>query len=124
MQQIIFHQFMSQSLIIAIPSRIKELRNEKTLTQQYMANELGLAQNTYAQYESGKRRIPLELIPKIASILNISEERILIGEQEETPSKRGRVSELEKRIMELKKLPKRDQKLAVDMLDRIIKTAT
>jgi len=123
MRQLIFTQFMQEALTASIPNRIKGLRQERQLTQQAIADELGLAQNTYAQYESGKRRIPIELIPEIAKILSATEEQILVGNSE-NKSKRGRVSELEKKIQELQKLPKKDQKLAIDMLDRIIKTAS
>ena len=44
--------------------RIKELRKEAKLTQAQMAEYLGISQQGYALYESGKRKIDFETLLK------------------------------------------------------------
>ena len=46
--------------------RLKDLREDSDLTQETLANYLHIKQNTYSQYESGKRQIPLELLIALA----------------------------------------------------------
>ena len=52
--------------------RLKELREENKYTQQYVAEKLNIRQNTYSQYENGKRQMPLELLWKLADYYNTS----------------------------------------------------
>ena len=40
--------------------RIREIREDNSLTQQKVADLLNIGQRTYADYESGKTRIPID----------------------------------------------------------------
>ena len=104
-----------------LPQRLAELRKAEGLTQVRIAEKLGITQGSYAHYENGLRRVPLSMIPKIAGALNMSEEDLL-GYQPKK-GKRGPLSKLEKRFEKVRTLPKKEQDLAVDMLDRIINAA-
>ena len=42
--------------------RLKALREDNDLTQQQIADYLGIAQTTYSQYELGKRSLPIEFL--------------------------------------------------------------
>ena len=53
-------------------TRIKALRVEKKLTQQQVADALGLNSVTYLRYEKGQRQMPLELLPMIADLFDVS----------------------------------------------------
>jgi len=70
--------------------RIAQLRKEQNLTQQQLADELGVAQQVVASYEIGRRRVPVSTLPALARVLGVSIEA-LIGE-EEKPAKRGPAS--------------------------------
>ena len=52
--------------------RIRELREDHSLTQQKVANLLHIGQRTYADYESGKTRIPIDNIMILARFYNTS----------------------------------------------------
>jgi len=52
--------------------RIKNTRIEKGLTQQQVAEELGLNSVTYLRYEKGQRQMPLELLPKLADLFDVT----------------------------------------------------
>ena len=57
--------------------RIRELREDNDLTQKTIAQLLNCKQNTYAQYESEKRQIPLSAIIKLCLFYNVSADYIL-----------------------------------------------
>ena len=52
--------------------RIRELREDHSLTQQKVADLLHVGQRTYADYESGKTRIPIDNIMILAKYYNTS----------------------------------------------------
>ncbi len=52
--------------------RIREIREERFLTQQKVADLLHVGQRTYADYESGKIRIPIDNIMILARFYNVS----------------------------------------------------
>ena len=52
--------------------RLRDLREDHDLTQENVAKYLHCAQNTYHQYETGKRQIPLTLLKKLALYYNTS----------------------------------------------------
>ena len=57
--------------------RLRDLREDNDLTQATIAKYLHCAQNTYHQYESGKRQIPLNLLQKLALYYHTSVDYIL-----------------------------------------------
>ena len=57
--------------------KIKELREEKDLTQQQIADILNCKQNTYQQYESGKRQLPIQALIKLCNYYGVSADYIL-----------------------------------------------
>ena len=52
--------------------RIREIREDNQLTQQKVADLLNIGQRTYADYESGKTRIPVDNLMKLAKFYNVS----------------------------------------------------
>ena len=58
--------------------RIKALREDNDITQTNIAKHLNIAQNTYSQYENGKREIPISvLIPVSYTHLTLPTKRIV-----------------------------------------------
>lgn len=52
--------------------RLKDLREDNDLTQTQIAKLLNVKQNTYSQYENGKRDIPINLLWKLADFYETS----------------------------------------------------
>lgn len=52
--------------------RIREIREDHDLTQQKVADLLFIGQRTYADYESGKTRIPVDSLIVLARYYNVS----------------------------------------------------
>lgn len=57
--------------------RIKGLREDNDKTQIELAQYLNIAQNTYSQYENGKRELPLDCLIKLCKYYSVSADYIL-----------------------------------------------
>ncbi len=65
--------------------RIKDLREDNDLFQKDIAQLLGISQQYYSEYESGKRTIPVPYIIKLAKHYNVSVDYILgLSDNKET----------------------------------------
>ena len=65
--------------------RIRELREDKSLTQQRIADLLHIGQRTYADYESGKTRIPVDSLLILARFYNVSMDYIAGASNQKKP---------------------------------------
>lgn len=52
--------------------RLKELRLKKGLTQQQIADEIGVNRGSYSNWEKGKREPSFENLIKLADLLEVS----------------------------------------------------
>ena len=57
--------------------RIRDLREDHDLTQQQVADYLNIRQNTYSQYETGSRQIPIEVLTALAALYKTSTDYLL-----------------------------------------------
>ena len=57
--------------------RIKNMREDYDLTQKQVAEYLNIKQNTYSQYETGNRQIPIEVLVALAELYNTSADYLL-----------------------------------------------
>lgn len=67
--------------------RIRDLREDKDLTQQQIADMLFINRRTYAAYENGVNSMTPETLIKIAKIHNVSVDYILNLTDNPTPYK-------------------------------------
>lgn len=71
---------------LMFPERLKSLRNQKGVTQDEVANALGVSRATVAGYESGKKREPdYETLRKIADYFSVSTDYLLGRTDDPTP---------------------------------------
>jgi|HubBroStandDraft_1064217.scaffolds.fasta_scaffold16221_2 transcriptional regulator with XRE-family HTH domain len=99
--------------------RIAGLRKEQGFTQTQLAEVLGLTQQMVASYEVGRRRVPVSLVPKMATALAVSVEA-LIGQDRAPPAKRGPAPKLLQQIERIQRLPRAQQRLVLQMLDGVL----
>ena len=57
--------------------KIKELREEKHVSQTKLAMDLGLNQNSVSRYENGDRQADYETLIKLADYFNVSLDYLL-----------------------------------------------
>ncbi len=63
---------------LKVKTRIKELREQKGITQLKMALDLNMNQNSISRYESGIRQADYESLIAIANYFNVSIDYILL----------------------------------------------
>ncbi len=59
-------------MLIRYYERIREIREDHSITQQKIADLLHIGQRTYADYESGKTRIPVDSLLILAKYYDVS----------------------------------------------------
>jgi len=57
--------------------RIRDLREDRDMTQQQVADYLNIRQNTYSQYETGNRQIPIDVLIALANLYETSTDYLL-----------------------------------------------
>ena len=77
--------------------RLRDLREDHDLTQKALADYLHIRQNTYSQYETGQRQIPVETLVRLALYYDTSVDYLLGLTAEQRPYPR------EKKIANLNK---------------------
>ncbi len=65
--------------------RVRDLREDKDITQKQMADYLQIHQTTYSDYELGNLNIPVEVLIKLAELHNTSIDYIVGLTDEEKP---------------------------------------
>lgn len=57
--------------------RIKDIREDADVTQRQIAEYLHIKQNTYSQYENGKRQLPVDVLIALAKFYGTSTDYLL-----------------------------------------------
>ncbi len=102
-------------------ARIAQARKERGLTQQQLADALGISQQTLAHYEVGRVGVGAPMLPRLSELLDLSFDEILLGQPTmRLPGKRGPASRLEQQLDAVTRLPKAEQKFVSRMLDNVL----
>ena len=71
--------------VMIMKLRIKDLREDKDLTQKQVADFLICDQSLYSKYERGERPLPLDLAAKLADFYGVSVDYLLSRTNNATP---------------------------------------
>ncbi|EHO52043.1 DNA-binding helix-turn-helix protein [Lachnospiraceae bacterium oral taxon 082 str. F0431] len=72
--------------MMGINERIKNFRNRLHLSQEYVANFLGINRATYTQMENGKRKITAEDISRLSELFGVTADALLNENKISQPS--------------------------------------
>ncbi len=100
-------------IYIHIGKKIKTVRDKADLTQESLADAIGVSRASIANYESGKQSIYISDLYKIADALNI-EIRELLPPLQEIKMK----SLPEKQLKEAKNLTEKEKKEIVELIEK------
>ena len=107
-----------QRFFKTLGTRVAELRKAQNFTQQQLAELLGLSQQMIASYEVGHRRVPISVLPALATALAVSIDRLLGTGA--SGAKRAPTPKLHQRIAQISQLPLAQQRFVTQMLDTVI----
>ena len=89
------------------------------LTQQQLAEQLGIAQQTLAHSEGARLRLPVSLLPELTRTLGLSSDELL-AQDVARHGKRGPSSKLQQQIEAISQLSKARQRFVSEMLDTVL----
>ena len=72
---------MEKNLLIGFGNRLKKLRKEKGLTQQNMADMMGITMRNYQRYEYGYINVPATTLNFFADYFGVTADYLLGREQ-------------------------------------------
>lgn len=104
----------------ALGQRVAERRKSLGLTQQQLAETLGIAQQTLAHYEVGRLRVAVALLPRLSQELGLSLED-LVGEPRK--GKHGPAPRLQAQVARIGTLPRGKQRMLLDMIDAALQSS-
>ena len=102
-------------LTMSLPARLIALRKERGLTQQQMADSIGIHVNSLKKYETSQAQPSLDVLKKIALALNVSTDFLLFEEHERGPS-----DELALQFEAVSQLPDEEQRVVMEVLESLI----
>jgi len=102
-------------LIMSFSRRLAKIRKDKKMTQQQMADLIGIHVSQIKRYESGDTQPSLEVLRKIALALNISADLLLFDTEERDPS-----GDLKMQFEALEQFSDDEKRIAKELLDSLI----
>ena len=113
-----------ESFFKALGVRIAQARKDQGLTQQQLADQLGIPQQTLANYEVARARLPASMLPVLAHLLTLSLDELIGNPLPKRRGKRGPMSRLQQQIEAVEQLPKTKQQFVSQMLDTVLAQAS
>ncbi len=79
----------NDSIDLVVRRRLRELRIQRGMTLQEVGERAGIDISTLSRLESGKRRLALDHLPRLARALSVSTDELLQASQAPDPRVRG-----------------------------------
>ena len=102
-------------LKMSFPQRLLSLRKAKGLTQQVLADEVGIHVVQIRRYEGGDAQPTLEVIRKLAIALSSSADALVFDHDEREPS-----DDLKMQFESISRFTQEEKKVAKKVLDSLI----
>lgn len=83
---IIYVKNLKEGSNMKLHERIKKLRTNLHLSQEYVAKILGVNRNAIVEIEAGKRKVSAEELGKLGELFKVSTDELLNGRQVEMPT--------------------------------------
>jgi len=114
------NQFQLEDHNMPFAQKLSMLRNERGLTQQEMANLIGVGIAQMRRYEKGNSSPTLEVIKNIARTLGISADELIFDENERVAAAKILDRKLLEQFEQISKLSPHDKEAVKTILDSMI----
>ena len=102
------------------PERMRELRKQKRLSQQELADLVGLHQSHIGRYERGASRPTADALKRLADALVVTGDYLLSGSSDEVAKAKLEDREFLYQFQELEKLPEEDKNVVKILIDAFL----
>lgn len=97
--------------------RLKDLREDKDMKQWQIAEILGMKQEQYQRYESGKRETPINILIKLAEYYDTSLDYITGRTNDKNNTRSMKIDQDEKMLLDLfRRIPKKEKNIIIELL--------
>ena len=107
-----------KDFFIEVGRRIAALRQAMNWSQQHLGELVGVPQQTIANYETARLRVPASLLPKLAQTFGVSADDLLGVPK--PASKRGPTPKLAQHMERISQLPKPQQRFVIQVLESVL----
>ena len=98
------------------PKQLAEIRKQRGLTQQQMADKIAMHISQYKRYEAGSSQPTLEVFRKIALSLSVSADALLFEEDERGPQDEA----LKMQFEAVSKLDDNEKAIIMELIDGML----
>ena len=109
------HLSNMSEIMSAFPQQLLKFRKALSLTQQALADKIGINVSQLKRYEYGDAQPTLEVIKKMAIALNVTSDNLIFGDTERTP-----VDELRLQFEALKEFTPQEMEVAKKVIQGLI----
>lgn len=106
---------ITRLLMMSLPTRLIALRKDNGLTQQQMADAIGIHVNSVKKYEAGQAQPSLDALKKIALALHVSTDFLLFEAHE-----RGPDDDLSLHFEAVARMPEEEKRIVKALLEGMI----
>ena len=107
-----------KNFFIGVGNRIATCRQAMNWSQQHLGELIGVPQQTVANYETARLRVPASLLPKLAQTFGLSVDDLLGVPK--PASKRGPAPKLVQHMERISQLPKPKQRFVIQVLESVL----
>lgn len=107
-----------KGFFIEVGRRIAALRQAMNWSQQHLGELVGVPQQTVANYETARLRVPASLLPKLAQTFGVSADDLLGVPK--PASRRGPAPKLAQHMERISQLPKPQQRFVIQVLESVL----
>ena len=107
---------LSRYFEMTFPKRLSTLRKERGLTQQALAEAVGVHVTQIQRYEWGTSQPTLDVLRKLAIALGVDSDTLVFG-----PDERGPHNELKLKFEAVEAMSPEDQAVIISLIDAYIK---
>jgi len=100
--------------------RLKELRKKRSLSQNELADAIGVHFTQVSRYERGETKPNAEAMTKLAQALDTTVDYLMNGTSNDIVNNAGLDKEIISRFKQLKELDKEDRKTVLSLMDAFI----
>lgn len=112
-----------RAFFIALGGRIAAQRKAQGITQVELAETLGVSQQAMNSFEKGRRRVPVSLLPVIATTLHTTLDALVAHDTTPAiaaPKKRGPQKKIRQQMEQIEALPAAEQRVIARVIDSML----
>jgi transcriptional regulator with XRE-family HTH domain len=107
--------------MLSLGERIQELRKQKNITQQKLAEMISVSKSMINRYENKGVQPPADILNKLADVLQTSVDFLINGNTDEKAKASLKNVELLQRFKEIEAMPDREQSVLLEIISAYVR---